>query len=477
MENTQGIKLFLALLLSTGYILGFSHFGTPVFHSLTESEQAFTEGTAIGVVNVANKTKNEALSILEEKTVQWKNNTKIEFMYKEKRVSVATKAFKFKNEETISMLKPGSKNLALVQLEEDDLMDMVYDTSITLSAEELDKEKLTHDLLLSATMLEPGIYDFSLENYIAGSAENDVAIAKSSVKLGDNKQDLISLVSEMEKIQIPARSQFSLLEKMKELETQKYKDSSLSILATVIYNAFLPTNFSIIERHISRELPPYASLGYEAKVSSESNLDLVLSNPNDTAYTLELSIEGNNLAAVLKGESFLYQYSVVKQDEKSFEPGTVRHYNAQLLPGQSRTEKEGKKGYMIKIFRETYDEGNHLINKEILSDDFYPPDHRIEVHSLLFPIYETENSERTPDDGEGTQEDDGDSGESIPSQNQPDNSEDQIDRGNDRDEGSIDSEESSESNSSNPVKEGTSSDQPDPSADGKEPKESEENLK
>ena len=48
----------------------------------------------------------------------------------------------------------------------------------------------------------------------------------------------------------------------------------------------LPTNFSIIERNISEELPDYAELGFEAKVNPEKNKDLVFSNGNESSYKI-----------------------------------------------------------------------------------------------------------------------------------------------------------------------------------------------
>ena len=90
-----------------------------------------------------------------------------------------------------------------------------------------------------------------------------------------------------------------------------------------------------------------------------------------------------SLVVSLQGPSFLQQYKITTQDQQNFKPKTIVQFNPELSSTQKIVEKEGKEGQSIKVVREIYSENNELIQKESISEDFYPPVHQVEVHGLI----------------------------------------------------------------------------------------------
>ena len=196
-------------------------------------------------------------------------------------------------------------------------------------------------------------------------------------------KELTTLIKTLE---IKGQSQFSLLAKMEELAGKSYSSDVLSRLATAIYEVILPTNFTILERNISEELPSYAELGVEASINPSLNHDLVFSNTNDMTYQMNLAVKGNQLEVSLIGPSFLNKYEIIKSKEQRYTPKTIKQYSAQLPTNTMQVVEEGKEGMEIKVTRKVITNNGKIIKTEELSDDFYPPVHRVEVYSLIVPI-------------------------------------------------------------------------------------------
>ncbi|RFU65884.1 VanW family protein [Peribacillus glennii] len=400
MGNQQSIKIFLALMLSTAYIFSFSHFGALAYNTLFKNTDAFAAGTAIGHLDISEKTAAEAERLLEEEVEKWKAKTKITFSYKEKKAEADTALYEFYIEETLRTLKQGQKNLAAVDVDQEVLEEMIYRTSISLGTVEIDTKKLAADLLIGATMLDESGYTFHLENYIPEAVRKSETISKATVNAEGSLNEIKALLKKMGTVEIPAKAQFSFLRLVEEKDIQMHHSSALSIMGTAIYQAILPTNFSIIERYISNALPSYAKLGYEAKVDEKKQMDLVFSNLNDSAYSLQLSLKGNKLEAILKGQPFLNKYSIVKKDEQSFTPKTVKQYNARLESGETQVIESGKTGLLVKMVRKIFGESGELMKTEIISEDFYAPVHKVVVHSPVEPVQVTEQAETGAEEGE-----------------------------------------------------------------------------
>lgn len=395
MRNQQVIKLFLVLTMSITYIMGFSHFGAYAYVSVTNHNELFSKGTTIGTLTIEEKSSEEALQLSEKQLSKWLNETTITLKYKEKSQSLDLSIFNFDLENSIKQVKMGQTNFVMVQLKP--LEDFLSSFSTSLPLENLKVDVLESDLMATASMLEAGNYQYRLEDYLANSQDSEMATLHESSIQVDNEGELGLFLGKS--IEIGATSQFSLL-KYIDNEIGNISSLNLSKIASAIYEVVLPTNFTIIERHISNELPTYATLGFEAKADIELNQDLIFSNPNEFSYFIEFNEEDNDIVVSLSGPELLYQYVITTDEKESFKPKIIRQFNPKLSPTEIKVKVEGKEGQLIKVYKEQRDEQGTVIKKELVVEDFYPPIHQIEVQGLIV----NEESTSLPPTTNGTEQ-------------------------------------------------------------------------
>jgi hypothetical protein len=216
------------------------------------------------------------------------------------------------------------------------------------------------------------------------TSEQEVVLNSATVKVKVVPDDLQAFLSANPKIELPANSSFSLLDFLKKQKLETLSTDALSIIGTGIYQAILPTDFSIEERNIGSELPAYAALGDEAKVDVTQSMDLAFSNPNNTNSTLEFQLNGNSLTVTLKGAKLPYDYKIAKENEQKLTAKTVIQYSPLLTSGQTTVKNPGKNGQTVEVYRQTY-KGDILVKSELIANDYYPPDYRVEIHALDQP--------------------------------------------------------------------------------------------
>lgn len=359
--------------------MSFSHFGARAYGSIMSEQDEFAEGTAIGSISIAGQTPNSALQILDEQLTKWLNETEITLKYMEKSVSLDLSYFTFDLEDTISQAKNGQSNLAKVELEP--IEEILYSLSPSLMENDFHWDEVRAELIQSAASVEVGSYEIRLESHLIDKSKSEPQTIAEYVLQAKYLEDELELFVG-KSIEIGPTSQFSLLKFVND-EIGAVSPVSLSKIATGIYNVLLPTNFDLIERHISNELPDYAELGFEAKADQELKLDLVFSNPNEFSYFLEFEKKNDDIFISLKGPELLNKYVILLEDKGTFKPKIIRQFNPQLSPTEIKVKVEGKEGQLIKVYREHRDEKGEVLKKELVAEDFYAPIHRVEVQGLI----------------------------------------------------------------------------------------------
>ncbi|MFP7299845.1 VanW family protein [Neobacillus niacini] len=373
------IKLFTVLFLSTAFIFSFSHFGTQAFGKIGNNDGLFSEGTAVGSVNLSGKTENEAIALLEERQVEWVKNAKIELQYSEKIVPFDMNLFYFDATQTVLNIKDGQKNTASISIDLLQVEEQINTLFPEIDSKQLELTKLTENLTNTIAQFEDGTFSFHLnKDYLLVKGSENV-ISEVIVDLENVSAELANVINNNPQITIAEESTFSFLEfaKQQKIETS----SALNIVATGIYQAVLPTNLKISERNISKALPQYAVLGFEAMVNAAKGIDLVIENPNKVPYTLQLELANGDLKVILKGDKFLYKYEISKKDEQVLKPKTIVQYSPLVLPGQTKVESVGADGKIVKVYRNIY-QGSQLLTSELISEDYYPPVYRVEIIGL-----------------------------------------------------------------------------------------------
>lgn len=375
-RNQQGIRLFIVLLICTVFIYSFSHFGALAYNAMTTDSDHFSEGTAVGTVDLTGKTKVEGLTALTEQLQKWRTETTIQLHYKEKTIPLDLGIYQFELENTIEAVQNGKKIVIIATIKPDDLQSLLRQLSQDLTLEKTDLQKLNDSLLSYAHQLTSGNHIVQVEVTTKAETINQV-----EMKLDNVNVVMIDWIAELSPIEITPQAQISILKVIEDRMITSMPDSIKSMIATGIYETILPTNFSIIERHTSQALPNYAKLGYEANVDVKNNRDFIFANPNLSSFQLEFEWNDNTLFIKLNGSKFLYDYKVKQSEPQFFKPKTIIQYNPLLTEGK-KIQQEGKDGILIKISRDVYGDRGEFIRKETISEDFYPPIHRIEIQGL-----------------------------------------------------------------------------------------------
>ncbi|WP_462412388.1 VanW family protein [Neobacillus sp. Marseille-QA0830] len=380
-KNAQLLKLFAVIFLSTAFIFSFSHFGAKAFETLSAADGKFSEGTTIGSLDISGRLKEEAVSLLEEKYVDWMKGTSIQMQYGDKTAAFDMNAFDLDANQTVAAVVDGQNNPATITVDKAEIKDQLGILFPELSVSDVDIDKLSQSLISAVSSFQAGSYTFDLYNdfLLANAVQKDAIIGQAIVQANDLPGELESIANQSPKVDLPAGAKFSLLEFA---EKNKLSDSyALNLLATGIYQAVLSSNFTIDERNISTSLPAYSSIGSEARVDQTTKKDLAFTNPNKGNYYLELHVDGNQLQVTLKGQQLLYTYKVTKKDEQKLKPKTIVQYSPLVLPGKIKIQTYGIEGQVVKVYRDEY-QGEQLLKSALISEDYYPPVHQIEIHGL-----------------------------------------------------------------------------------------------
>ncbi|MEH7417114.1 VanW family protein [Neobacillus drentensis] len=380
-KNTQFIKLFIVLVFSTAFIFSSSHFGAKAYEKLANLDGKYSDGTQIGTIDISGKTAAEAVSLLENQYVDWMKKTKFTLQYSEKSVAFDLNGFYLDKQTTIESIKDGQSNPVFISLDLTQLEDQVSILFPEINSKEVDFTKLKTNLESSASKLQNGEQIFNLTNdfMLANAADKNFVINEAMLTLKEIPYGLPAFIKKNPEIKIDQGATFSVVDFAK---IQKITDSSLlSVLGTGIYQAVLPSNFTIVDRNISNTLPDYAGLGFEARVNADKNIDLIITNPNKTSYTIELALKDNRLTVKLKGEKLLYSYKIIKKDEQKIKPKTIVQYSPLITAGKTIVKTAGADGQFVKVNREVY-QADQLLKTEAISEDYYSPSYRIEIHAL-----------------------------------------------------------------------------------------------
>lgn len=381
MRNKQTLKLFLVMILTTTYIFSFSHFGVSAYDAIMNRSNSFDKGTFIGTVDVSGKTKSEAMRMVDEQLTKWLDGTTINVHFKEKVNEFNVHYISFDIEQTVNNAQQGKKNKLMVAT--DEVESFLEELSPTITAAIYNIEKINSEILNIASSLQIEQYELKIEDFLLDTASpnkqviNQVTLDLNTINFDEKFMD------QLKDFEIEPSSQFSLLSEMDELGLGNASIETMNILASSIYELILPTNFLVIERHISENLPAYAKLGYEAKVNPETDLDFIFMNENDGPYKVYFDKTNTNLVISLIGPSFLNQYKIIEKDEKTFKPKTIVQFNPQLSPIEKIVKTAGKDGRLVRIYRETYGENGERLKEVKVSEDFYPPVHQVEIRGLI----------------------------------------------------------------------------------------------
>lgn len=380
------LKLFFTLLITVSYLLASTKVATWAYESFV-SEDKFAEGTMIGPIDVSNRSYEEAHEQINQKVNEWKQSATVTLVLEGKKVTVQTNHFTFHIEESMKQAVSGKRTPLLVSVDTKTLQDAI--SSLHASSDWLDVEKMKKQLEQAAASLTST--QLSLVQYVREDMQQQTILSQTAIPLHEELRAMSQTT-----IVVEPKQMFSVLDFFKKQGMGLSKEA-MTLFASVLYEAIVPTNFEIVERHTSTVLPNGVKAGFEAAVEQDKK-DFIFFNPNDRTYSFELVIEGNDMRASLIGAPFIYQYVLKTDPIEYYDPKTIVQYSALLKPNEKRVKEEGKKGMLIRLYKEVYDRNRTLVETVLVSEDFYPPIHRVEVRGLRSETSETPNESPAPNE-------------------------------------------------------------------------------
>lgn len=387
MRQTVSFKLFLTLVITVSYLLASTKVATWAYESFVSGDK-FAEGTMIGPVDVSNRSSDEAYKQVNEKVNGWKQSATMTLMLEEKEAILQTNAFTFHIEESMKQAVNGKQTALLVSVNEQALQDVI--SSISASSDWIDVEKVKAQLEQAAASLTSA--RLSLSQYVREDMQQQTILSQAVIPLHEELR-----VMSQTTIVVEPKQMFSVLDFFKKQGIGLSKEA-LTLFASALYEAIVPTNFEVIERHTSVTLLNGVKAGFEAAVE-QNKKDFMFFNPNDQSYTIEVRAEDGQMKVALVGIPFIYQYAVKTDPIEYYDPKTIVQYSALLKPNEKRIKEEGKKGMLIRLHKEVYDRNGSFIEKVLVSEDFYPPVHRVELRGLQSGGNDTPSTQSPQQDG------------------------------------------------------------------------------
>jgi VanW like protein/G5 domain len=380
------VKLMSLLFLSTIFLYGFSHLGVMAYETFFVKSLTLSKHAALASVNLGGVNKEEAVKLIDKKITDWKENQNIILEFNGKSARMDPALFHFHTEESLDKLADNINTSLIVTMDENSFNSFLSDQFPDYASEDLNMDSLKEYILSLAGSLNKG-ETISIFDFISNNETAQVIFEAVSNEL-ELTPALKNFIENYPSIPIEPNSHFSFKDF---LETEGFVDESkgdLSPVASLLYQITLHSNFSIIERNISKELPSYATLGFEAKFNLVNNQDFVITNPNPAGYELKFVIQHNKIKAQLLGLPFPNTYNVRLSEKETFPPRLIKQFSPFVESGDVDIQQEGKDGVLIRVYRQKLNSSGEVLSEELINEDFYAPQHKIAV----YPLKELEKS-------------------------------------------------------------------------------------
>ncbi|WP_034757179.1 G5 domain-containing protein [Rossellomorea vietnamensis] len=388
-------KLSVFFVLCSIYVFSFAHLGAFAYDRLLSPNQAFPEGTRIGNIDVSTLSYAKAEEELHIKIEDWKGNQSMTLSYMDTVIPLDSKLFHFDLPASIERAAQGAETPLLVNYE--GLDSLLSSNEVNTSM--LDLEGLGQEIMEHAANLDDTDENLPIEDFFIQSDSIEI-ISEINMDGVTSTPGLQALFDTYEEIELEGTSSFSLMTFLDEEAFTGMSNQELSTFASYLYQLILPTNFEVIERHQGRELPVDIELGFEAYVNQDQGDDFIFTNPNDAVYKIILNRQGDSYSLALTGPQMPYTVSVVLRNEQTFKPKVIKQYSPYLNKGEVKVKEEGRNGMKIEVWRSFESKNGELLKEEKISEDFYLPVFKEEIHSMKdYVVERTEPTTETNDNG------------------------------------------------------------------------------
>lgn len=398
------MKFAMILVSCVIFMFTISQIGTKSYSAFIANDK-FAQGTTIGSIDVGGLLKSDAEAKISAEVETWTNTGQISLTFgNENEMVPKNELLHFSIHDTVEAAISGQSTPLIIQVNQERLNHTIESLS-NRRITSFHENELNQAIIESAAYLVTDQVKIDLLSYLVVGDQK--VISESEVQLESISTELSNWVGDVKEISLAPHKTFSLLSLVSELGLDP-SNESLSIIGTSIYQTILPSNIEIIERHISDQLPTYATLGFEARVEKESK-DLMLYNANPFEYKLIFTRTSNGMKTELVGPDLPTSYRIKLGDIEEVKPRVIQRYDSKLSFGTSTEIESGQSGLMVKVIR--VNEQGTRAEETVISEDYYKPIHKVVLTSLVkTPVTPTESteeneSEEIDEDGENTSTD------------------------------------------------------------------------
>ncbi|MFC4320961.1 G5 domain-containing protein [Litchfieldia salsa] len=400
MRNQLKVKAALILISCVIFIFTFAQIGVTSYNTFASGDK-FEAGTLIGSVDVEGLTVEEAEAKVTTEVNNWLASGQIGIEFGNESMLInKSDSFIFAIAETVKVAKQGVQTPLMVTIKPDVLNQSIE----TISNKKIDlfnAEQIQLSLQEKSSLLASDQLTLNLLSYLLIGEQKVVSSAQ--IPLETISSELTKWGKDVKEITLAPHQSFSLLTFVSE-NAFEASDETLSVIGTSIYKSILPTNIEIVERHISENLPGYATLGYEARVEKEHK-DLMLYNANPFEYKLTFTLTNSDLKVEMIGPDLPYKYRVELGEEAVIKPRLIKQYDSKLSFGSKKVKTAGENGSMLKVTR-VITKGKET-EKVVVSEDYYRPIHKVVAFSLAGSSSLPTTNDSNSDSDESTSDDEG----------------------------------------------------------------------
>ncbi|TQR14839.1 VanW family protein [Psychrobacillus soli] len=378
------------LIILTSFLL---YLWSSNFTPLQQQVQAEGEssGSTIGGQEVDSLKKEEIISLLNKKILEWKQNSTV-LTGNNVEIEIEPEWFTFDVEASVTQYlnqvdtpwfafweSPPTVHIPLQFSINPELTALIAE-NVQLNTDETLANITNQVGVLSTEPIETVALDFSMfeSERIAFELEN----------ISFNTSGLTNIVSALNEQVIGSGEVFSLLDHLSDVNLGA-SNETVDFVASVLYSVILQTNFEVLERHSQGALPGYLQPGVEAKIRKNLNVDFKFVNKETVPAILKIQIKGTDLLIEIYSVPLDTEATYRLADKVEIKPRTIYRYSANLKVGEEQLLQEGKAGLRISVYRTISDKSGPFEKEELIDQDYYPPVNRVILKSSLVPAVPT----------------------------------------------------------------------------------------
>ncbi len=163
-------------------------------------------------------------------------------------------------------------------------------------------------------------------------------------------------------------------------------------VSSTLYNSVLISQLGIIERTNHSIPSTYVPLGLDATVVYGA-LDFKFQNTLDIPIYIETVIKGNKITVNIYGKKETdRKVKLTSHIDKVVKKDTEIIFDNNMFEGDKLVEEKGRDGYRVSTYMTIY-EGNRVVEKKLVSKDYYRPRKEVVKKGTKQPIQEEKTAE------------------------------------------------------------------------------------